>query len=103
MTTDQEARQREAEYKRSVAARDAEQAKALLENPMLAKAFAELSTAYLLAWKATTPDDVSTREDAWMMVRALEQLQGHLKAKTAGGRVAAFNLRGALAAQQGKN
>jgi hypothetical protein len=94
----QEARKREAEYKRGLAEQEAQAAKAVLENPLLVKAFRELAAAYMLVWKGTAPGDVAQREDAWLAIRALEQLEGHLKAKILGGKVVNFNLRGTLAA-----
>jgi hypothetical protein len=101
MTPDQiEQRRIEADHRKAIAEQEAEAARVLMESPTLQKAFKELAALYTATWRGTAIDEVAKREDAWLMMRALEQVHGHLKAKIAGGNVAAFNLRGALAAKQ---
>ena len=101
MTPEQiEERKLKAELKRAQAERAAEEAKAVLELPALRQAFAELRLLYLQAWRSSAPGDVAAREDAYLMTRAMEQLEGHLKTKVSGGQVVNFNLRGAVAPKQ---
>lgn len=101
MTPDQiEERRERAELKRAQTERAAEEAKAVLELPAVRQAFAELRLMYMQAWRGSEPGAVEAREDAYLMTRALDQLEGHLKAKVAGGKVVNFNLRGAVAPKQ---
>lgn len=59
--------------------------------------FQELEAEYLRRWRTTKPAEAAEREDAWMMIRALEELRTALSVKAKGGQVSAFNLRRHLA------
>lgn len=59
--------------------------------------FVELEAEYMRRWRSSKPAEHAEREDAWIMVRALEELRNALSARAKGGQVSAFNLRRHLA------
>lgn len=63
----------------------------------LDKPFTALEAEYIRRWRSSR--DINEREDAHLMLRALDELRGHLLAVAKGGDVAAFNLRKHLAAR----
>jgi hypothetical protein len=63
----------------------------------LDKPFAAMEAEYIRRWRASK--DINEREDAWLMLRALDEFRGHLLAVAKGGDVAAFNLRKHIAAR----
>jgi hypothetical protein len=52
--------------------RDADHAQALLEDPMIMGAFAEIEAELLSKWRGSPTRDTEGREAAWMMLRALD-------------------------------
>lgn len=60
-------------------ARKGQEAKDLLENPVLVEAFAILEREYLKAWRQSKPADQEERERLWLAVGILEELQRHLR------------------------
>lgn len=60
-------------------ARKGQEAKDLLENPMLVEAFAVLEREYLKAWRQSKPADQEERERLWLAVGILEEIQRHLR------------------------
>jgi len=60
-------------------ARKGQEAKDLLENPMLVEAFAILEREYLKAWRQSKPADQEERERLWLAVGILEEIQRHLR------------------------
>lgn len=59
--------------------------------------FDDLEAEYVRRWRNSEHSQQTTREDAWLMLRALDELRSHLAVKAKGGAVAAFNLRRHLA------
>lgn len=63
----------ELELRRTVAA--AERARAYIDDPLLADAFARLEAQYLAGWQATRSDDTAGREAFWHRIKALGMLR----------------------------
>lgn len=66
----------------------AQQAKALLENELLAEAFKGLDDSYTTAWRATTIDDVSGREKLFLAVNVVGKVRDHLTSIVSNGSIA---------------
>jgi len=60
-------------------ARKGQDAKDLLENPILVEAFAVLEGEYLKAWRQSKPADQEERERLWLAVGILEEIKRHLR------------------------
>ncbi len=58
--------------------RRGEQARRLLEDPLLQEAFAAVDVALRNAWVATTDDATTERERLWIMLKLLGRLRSHL-------------------------
>jgi hypothetical protein len=58
--------------------RRGEQAKRLLEDPLLREAFATVDTALRDAWSATADDATDRRERLWLMLKLLDRVRTHL-------------------------
>lgn len=71
------------------AIRDAERA----DRELSEKAFSTLKEQYIAAWEATSLDDAHGRERLWQAVQIIAKVQSHLKQVSAGGRLAAHELR----------
>lgn len=69
----------------------------LLEHPAFRQAVAACEEAYTAAWRNSGPGGQQTREDAWMMLRALDELKANLEAAAAAGKLTSFNLRRSMA------
>ena len=69
-------------------ARKGQEAKDLLENPILVEAFAILEREYLKAWRQSKPADQEERERLWLAVGILEELQRHLRVVVENGMMA---------------
>lgn len=63
-------------------------AKALLEDPLLVEAFAELDAQYMTAWRATHALDTQAREKLHLAVNVLAKVKDHLTAVAASGSLA---------------
>ena len=74
-------------------------AKTILESAAFNKAFADLQEQYIMAWRNSKPAEGPLREDAYMMLRALDELKGNLKAAAAAGGIVTFNLRRSIASK----
>ena len=68
------------------------EAKRLLEEPMLAEAFASLDAQYREAWAATGDAQERERERLWLMVKLLARVQRHLEAIVSDGALASAEL-----------
>ena len=70
----------------------AAKARAILDNEMLAEAFATLRQAYLDAWEATAPRDQDARERFWVATTVLTKVAGHLETVLTDGKIASAQL-----------
>ena len=68
-------------------------ANGVLNHPGFLAAADLLERTYMDAWRRTAPTDTAKREDAYYMLRALDELRSNLKAAAAAGGVVTFNLR----------
>ena len=68
--------------------RRGEQARRLLDDPLLQEAFAAVDGALREAWVATADDAVGERERLWLMLKLLGRLRGHLAETIETGRLA---------------
>jgi hypothetical protein len=68
-------------------------AKTVLESAAFQKAFEDLQAQYTLTWRNSKAAEAQLREDAYYMLRALDELKGNLKAAAAAGGIVTFNLR----------
>jgi hypothetical protein len=66
----------------------AARAQALLEDELLAEAFAALETRYVDEWRATQFRDTDARERLWQAVNVLRKVKDHLGRILADGRLA---------------
>jgi hypothetical protein len=76
---------------KAVQASDA--ANGILNHPAFVKAVGDLERSYIDAWRKSPFGAAQQREDAYFMLRALDELQGNLRAAAAAGGVVSFNLR----------
>ncbi len=74
------------------AARSA-RAQELLDNELLAEAFRALEESYILAWRATTIDDVTGREKLFLAINIVGKVRDHLASIVANGRLAQAELK----------
>lgn len=58
--------------------RRGEQARLLLEDPLLQEAFATVDSALREAWAATANDATVERERYWLMLKLLDRLRAHM-------------------------
>ena len=68
--------------------RRGEQARRLLEDPLLQEAFAAVESALREAWGATADDAVDERERLWLMLRLLGRVRAHMVDALQTGRLA---------------
>lgn len=68
-------------------------AKTVLESAAFQKAFDDLHEQYTLAWRNSKAGESDLREDAYYMIRALNEVKANLKAAAAAGGIVTFNLR----------
>lgn len=73
-------------------ARRGEQARRLLEDPLLQEAFATVDSGMRAAWAATAEDASSERERLWLMIRLLDRVRGHIADVLATGTMAGVQL-----------
>lgn len=71
----------------------AAKAKALIEDEMLAGAFAELESALTQAWKESQPRDNDGRERAWQAIQLVGKVREALRQTMDAGHLAAEQLR----------
>lgn len=72
-------------------------ASSILNHPGFQKAVGDLERSYIDAWRKAPPGAVQQREDAYFMLRALDELRNNLRAAAAAGGVVSFNLRRTIA------
>lgn len=83
----------EAIRRRLVEEERGEEARRILEHPLVIEAFAVLKDAYVTGWTATGARAVDDREAIWRHMQTLEKVQGHLKTVLETGRLARAQLR----------
>ena len=64
------------------------QAKALIDNELLAEAFARLDADYIAAWRATPARDTDARERLWQATQIVGLVRDHLIAVLSNGKLA---------------
>ncbi|MGH6932282.1 MAG: hypothetical protein ACREEE_07590 [Dongiaceae bacterium] len=75
--------------------RRGEQARRLLEDPLLREAFATVEAALTDAWRASAEGAAAERERLWLMLRLLGRVRGHLSEALETGRLAQAQLEAA--------
>ena len=75
------------------AAGKALRAQELLDNELLAEAFATLEESYTAAWRASTIDDVAGREKLFLAINIVGKVRDHLAAVVANGKLAQAELK----------
>jgi hypothetical protein len=65
----------------------ADEAKRLLENPLIREAFANLRLNYYEAWLAAPPDKVNERDAVYHAGRVLSDVEAHLRIVMSQGRI----------------
>ena len=63
-------------------------AQRLIEDELLAEAFATLDAEYTKAWRATAARDTDARERLWQAVQIVEKVRDHLTSAVNGGKLA---------------
>lgn len=69
-----------------------QQAKELLENPMLKDAFDKIEKYLREDWETTKGPDGDRREDIWRTLKLLENIKGQIKSIAATGKAASNKL-----------
>lgn len=69
-------------------AHDGDQARAVLENVVFARAFNDIEQEHIEAWKNAPARDVEGRESLWKTVKLLHKLKGTLEAAMTDGKLA---------------
>jgi hypothetical protein len=64
------------------------QAKALIDNELLAEAFARLDADYIAAWRATPARDTDARERLWQATQIVGKVRDHLTSVLNNGKLA---------------
>jgi hypothetical protein len=65
----------------------AEEAKRLLEHPLLKEALANLKLNYFEAWVSTPPEKVNERDAVYHAARVLADVEAHLRIVISHGRI----------------
>ena len=74
--------------------RRGEQAKRLLDDPLLQEAFAAVDQALRDAWSSTADDATDERERLWLMLKLLGRVRAHLSRVLETGKLADRQLAG---------
>ena len=69
-------------------AQRANEAKELLENPLLEEAFTQMEAAYLADWRSSGLADLEERERIWLAIKVLEEVKRHLRVVVENGVIA---------------
>ena len=77
---------------KQLAVERANQAKALLENPLLNESLSKLKEKYIEAWRNSSPEDVSGRERLFLAHGLVDQIHSHLRVLIGDGQIAAQQL-----------
>lgn len=72
--------------------RRGEDAKRLLEEPLLVEAFEHIKQELTQAWTESPARDVEGREKTWLMLKLLGRVRGHLESVMANGTMAKATL-----------
>ena len=80
----------------------AQQAKVLLDDPLLKEAFATLERSYIDEWRSTDPADMDGRERLFLAVNQVERVKSNLAAVISDGTLAAKELERLYAEQDRK-
>jgi hypothetical protein len=81
------------EHHLSEAAAKGARARQLLESDLLAATFKGLEDSYIAAWRATTIDDVGSREKLFLAINIVGKVRDHLTAIVTNGKLAEVELR----------
>ena len=81
------------ESKLNQATARAVRAQDLLDNELLAESFMSLEENYTAAWRATTIDDVGSREKLFLAINVVGKVRDHLAAIVANGKLAQAELK----------
>jgi len=81
--------------------RRGEQARRLLEDPLLQEAFTAVDGALREAWAATTEEATDERERLWLMLKLLGRVRSHLAEIVETGRLAGGNADGFACSRSG--
>lgn len=81
--------------------RRGEQARRLLEDPLMVEAFAAVEGSLRRQWEASGDGDAAARERLWLMLKLLRRVQGLLTEALETGRLAEAQLAGGEAARKG--
>jgi hypothetical protein len=68
------------------------QAKSLLENPLLGESAGKLKEKYFEAWRASSPEDIQGRERLFLAYGMVDQIYAHLRVLIGDGQIAAQQL-----------
>lgn len=74
------------------AARRGDEARQLLEHPLLAEAFQTIRNEVTEQWQSSPARDVEGREKLWLTLRLLNRLEGQLQSVVETGKVARATL-----------
>lgn len=74
------------------AARRGEEARQLLEHPLLAEAFQTIRNEVIEKWQSSPARDVEGREELWKTLRTVNKLEGQLQSVVETGKVARATL-----------
>lgn len=66
----------------------AQEARTILESPVLIDAFKGLEDRYTAAWRATTIEDVNGREKLFLAINVIGKVRDHLISIVSGGSIA---------------
>ena len=72
--------------------RRGEQARRLLDEPLIVEAFTEVETALRRQWEASGEGDVEARERLWLMLKLVRRVHGRLAEAMETGRLAETQL-----------
>jgi hypothetical protein len=81
------------EIKLGEAAAKAARAQDLLDNELLNESFKTLEDTYTAAWRATTVDDLASREKLFLAVNIVGKVRDHLSAIVTNGKLAQAELK----------
>lgn len=83
--------------------RRGEQARRLLEEPLMVEAFAAVENGLHRQWEASKDGDADARERLWLMLKLLRRVQGQLIEALETGRLAETQLSAIEAEGRGAN
>lgn len=72
--------------------RRGDEARRILQEPLLVEAFDEIEKELTQAWMQSPARDAEGREKTWLMVKLLHRVHGHLESVMANGQMAKATL-----------